>query len=102
MKKRNSVKCEACNGFGWTVAGAPAADWGTVCDVCRGRGSLSEYRIAKLCAGPWLELGVRSPAAWTKAALRDLRRPTRRRKLGPRRAFRLLGVLSALAAAVGS
>jgi hypothetical protein len=54
MKKRNSVKCEACNGFGWTVAGAPAADWGTVCDVCRGRGSLSEYRIAQLCARVWL------------------------------------------------
>lgn len=97
MKKQYSVRCEACNGYGWTAT--TPCDWGDVCDVCRGRGSLSEYRIAQLCAGVWLG-PKRVPAAWTKAALRDLRRPRRRRQLGARRALRLLGVLSDLAAAV--
>lgn len=99
MKKQYSVRCEACNGYGWTAT--TPCDWGDVCDVCRGRGSLSEYRIAKLCAGVWLG-PKRVPAAWTKAALRDLRRPRRRRQLGARRSLRLLGVLSDLAAAVTS
>lgn len=100
MRKQYSVRCEACKGYGWTAdATSSPADWGDVCDVCRGRGSLSEYRIAKLCAGVWLGPNW-VPAAWTKAALRDLRRPRRRRQLGARRSLRLLGVLSDLAAAV--
>jgi hypothetical protein len=97
MKKQYSVRCEACNGYGWTAT--TPCDWGDVCDVCRGRGSLSEYRIAQLCAGVWLG-PKRVPAAWTKAALRDLRRPRRRRQLGARRSLRLLSVLSDLAKAV--
>jgi len=89
LLRGHRVRCELCRGRGWVapcdarlaVRSLPSSSgFASVCDVCNGWGSLSEYRLARLMGG--------------KVSARTRLRALRRGRIKPRAALRLLRDLS--------